>query len=270
MSGASTESLAASTAALEQVLAQGGVQLAEELFAALDVVDGNGPLRRALTDPSWSVERRAGVIQSLFGGRFSEQAVQVLTDLSGRRWSAERDFGDALEQLAGTAVAASAEREGLTGLDRLSEELLGFHRLVEHDHEVQRALTDQQAPAQSRGRLAQRLLGEHASAEATLLVRRAAEQPRGVKPALLVRRFADAVAQRQRRWIAEVTVARPLTDEQRERLSQGLRRSFGREVRLDVSVDPQLVGGVRVQVGDDVVDSTVAGRLNDLQRKMAG
>lgn len=269
MAGASTDSLAASRQALEPTLASGGLQLARDLFSTLDVLDENGPLRRALTDPSWSVERRAGVLRSLFGGKVSEEAMQVLTDLAGRRWSAERDFGDAVEQLAGTAVAASAEREGLPGLDRLSQELLAFHRTVEESHEVQRAITDQQAPAEARGTLAERLTG-NGSEEVRLLVRQAVQNPRGHKPAELVRRFASEVAGRQRQWIADVTVARPLGEDQQRRLAEGLNRLFGRDLKLDVTVDPSLVGGVRVKVGDDVVDSTVATRLHDLQRKMAG
>lgn len=269
MAGASSDSLAAARQALEPTLASGGLQLARELFSTLNVLDENGPLRRALTDPSWTVERRSGVLRSLFGGRLSDDALQVLTDLAGRRWSRERDFGDAVEQLAVTAVAASAEREGLSGLDRLSQELLSFQHVVEESHEVQRALTDQQAPAEARGNLAERLTG-NGSQEVRLLVRQAVQNPRGLKPAELIRRFATAVAGRQRQWIADVTVARPLSDEQQARLAEGLRRSFGRDLKLDVTVDPALVGGVRVKVGDDVVDSTVATRLHDLQRKMAG
>ena len=81
---------------------------------------------------------------------------------------------------------------------------------------------------------------------------------------------ADVVAERQRQWIAEVTVARPLEAEQQERLALGLRRAFGRDLVMDVTVDPHVVGGIRVQVGDDVVDGSMASRLHDLQRRMAG
>lgn len=269
MAGASSDSLAAARQELEPTLATGGLQLARDLFSTLDVLDENGPLRRALTDPSWTAERRTGVLRSLFSGKLSDQALQVLSNLAGRRWSGERDFGDAVEQLAGTAVAAAAEREGLSGLDRLSDELLAFQRTMDQSHEVQRALTDQQAPAQARGNLAERLVG-NGSEEVRLLVRQAVQNPRGLKPAELVRRFATAVADRQRRWIADVTVARPLGEEQQARLAQGLNRLFGRELKLDLKVDPNLLGGVRVKVGDEVVDSTVLSRVHDLQRKMAG
>ncbi|QCU78416.1 F0F1 ATP synthase subunit delta [Citricoccus sp. SGAir0253] len=269
MAGTSSDSLTAARRDLDPVLTSGGLPLAAELFTALRTVDDNAPLRRAMTDPSWTVERRVGVVRSLFGGRVSEGATTVLADLAARRWTRDRDFGDALEQLATTAVAASAEREGLDGLGRLADQLLAFNRAVGESHDLQRALTDPQAPTASRGTLAERLLGG-ASPEARLLVRQAVEHPRGLKPVDLVRDFVDAVAERQRQWIAEVTVARPLAAGQHERLAAGLRRLFGRDLRLDVAVDPELVGGIRVQVGDDVVDSSVQSRLHDLQRKLAG
>lgn len=78
------------------------------------------------------------------------------------------------------------------------------------------------------------------------------------------------MATRQRRWIADVTVAKPLQQSQQDRLARGLSAAFGRELTLNVEVDPQLVGGIRVQVGDEVVDSSISARLDDLKTKMAG
>ncbi|MFC7402747.1 F0F1 ATP synthase subunit delta [Citricoccus sp. GCM10030269] len=273
MAGASSDSLAAVRRDLDPVLVSGGVPLASELFSALRTVDSSAPLRRSLTDPSWPVERRTAVVGSLFGDKVSAEALTVLNSLAERKWSRARDYGDALEELATIAVAASAERGGsnggLDGLGRLSDELLSFNRAVEESHDLQRALTDPQAPASAKGNLAERLLS-NGSSEARLLVRQAVEAPRGHKPVALIREFVDVVAQRQKQWIAEVTVARPLTPGQQERLAAALKGLFGRDLTLDVAVDPELVGGIRVQVGDDVVDSSLQSRLHDLQRKMAG
>ncbi|MDO5634276.1 MAG: F0F1 ATP synthase subunit delta [Micrococcus sp.] len=269
MTGASRDSLAAVLSASDPQLTEGGVSLARELFAAVDVVDEQGALRRSLTDPAWSAERRHGLVDALFGQRVSPGALQVLKDLAGRRWSAERDLGDALETVAVHAAAAEAERGGHEGLSGLSRELLAFNRTAEGSHEVQWALTDQQAPLESRRQLAERLLGSDASDAARVLVERAVTAPRGRKPFHAIRSFADVVALRQRQWIADVVVARDLSEEQRNRLSQGLNRAFGRELVLDVTVDPHVVGGIRVQVGDDVIDASMASRLNDLQRRMA-
>lgn len=269
MAGASRDSLNAVLTASGPALAEGGVALSSELFSALDVLDEHGALRRSLTDPAWSTERRHGLVDSLFGGRLTPGALQVLKDLAGRRWSAERDLGDALETVAAHAAAAEAERGGHDGLAGLSRELLAFNRTAETSHEAQWALTDQQAPVEARRRLAERLLGADSSQSGRLLVARAVTTPRGRKPFRAVREFADVVAQRQRQWIADVTVARELDEGQRARLSSGLNRAFGRDLVLDVTVDPTVVGGIRVQVGDDVIDGSMSNRLNDLQRRMA-
>jgi F-type H+-transporting ATPase subunit delta len=94
--------------------------------------------------------------------------------------------------------------------------------------------------------------------------------PRGLKPAALVERFLELVAARQQRWIANVSVTRPLTASQLERLEAGLNAMYGRELKVNVNVDPSLIGGVRVSVGDEMVDSTVITRLSELRRKLAG
>jgi F-type H+-transporting ATPase subunit delta len=91
-----------------------------------------------------------------------------------------------------------------------------------------------------------------------------------MKPAELVKRFVELVAARQQRWIATVSVTRPLTAEQQSKLASGLNRLYGRELKINLTVDPSLIGGVRVSVGDEMVDSTVVTRLSELRRRLAG
>lgn len=109
-----------------------------------------------------------------------------------------------------------------------------------------------------------------ASEEAQLLIRQAVVAPRGVKPAKLVERFAELAAKRQERWIATVEVTRPLTEEQQARLQAGLNALYGRELKVNTVVDPELIGGIRVKVGDEVVDASVLTKLGELRRKLAG
>jgi F-type H+-transporting ATPase subunit delta len=85
-----------------------------------------------------------------------------------------------------------------------------------------------------------------------------------------VERFAELAAKRQQRWIATVSVTRPLTSTQLARLQAGLNALYGRELKVNVIVDPALIGGIRVQVGDEVLDASVVTRLGELQRQLAG
>ncbi|MDS2172577.1 F0F1 ATP synthase subunit delta [Nesterenkonia sp. CL21] len=269
MAAVTGESLATLQEQLSETLAASELPVADELFGALDVLDSSAGLRRSLTDPAREAQERAGVVRGLFGAKARPATVTVLEAIASQRWSRERDLGDAVERLAVAVVAAQAEKDGLRGLESLESELLAFRRAVLSSHEVQRALTDSQAPAESKQKLAARLSPE-AGAEARLLIDRAVSTPRGLRPEALVERFAERIAARQQRWIAQVTVAKELDAAHRQRLSASLDRYFGRELRLDVVVDPSVVGGIRVQVGDEVVDSTVATRLNDLHRRLAG
>ena len=268
MAAVTTESMAALRSELAETISAAELAVADELFAALDVFDDSAALRRALTDPAREPGERASVVRSLFGAKVQQATVSILEAVVSRRWSADRDLGDAVETLAVTVVAAQAERSGLPGLDQLEGALLGFRRTVADSHEVQRALTDYQTPAAAKQKLAARL-SPSAPAEARLLIDRAVTSPRGLRPTALVKEFAAAVAARQQRWIAQVTVAKDLDSKSLEKLSGSLDRYFGRELKLDVVVDPSVVGGIRVQVGDEVVDSTLAARLNSLQRSIA-
>jgi len=85
-------------------------------------------------------------------------------------------------------------------------------------------------------------------------------------PAL--RKYLEQVAKEQR-LIASVTSGTVLSDEQMARLGEILQRAYGREVQLNVTVDPQVIGGLRIQVGPDVVDATVLSRLHDARRRLA-
>jgi F-type H+-transporting ATPase subunit delta len=270
MAGVSSESLAAALKSLEPKLATASLALAEDLFGVLDILDSNAGLRRALTDPARENSEKAGLVARLLDGKVSADAKDLFAGLVSSRWSSARDIGDALETLAATTAIAVAEQgSGTAGLEGLEGELFQFIRVVGSSHDLQRALDDAQATVEAKGALALKLV-PGASAAAQLLIRQAVVAPRGLKPAALVQRFVELVARRQQRWIAEVSVTRDLTEEQSNRLLAGLNNLYGRELKLNVNVDPTLVGGIRVVVGDEVVDATAATRLAELRRRLAG
>jgi F-type H+-transporting ATPase subunit delta len=275
MAGVSSESLAAALASLEAKLPNASLQLAKELFGILGTVDSSAGLRRALTDPSRSGNEKSALVKQLFSGKVSADAAEIAGGLAGSRWASARDIGDALETLAASVVIAVAENKsavsasGIPGLEALENDLFSFSQFVESSHEVQRALSAPQASPASKIALAEKLV-PGASEEAKVLIGQAVSQPRGLKVTRLVRRFAELAAKRQQRWIATVGVTRPLTEAQTSRLQAALNGLYGRELKINMNVDPGLIGGVRVQVGDEVVDASVLTRLGELNRQLAG
>jgi F-type H+-transporting ATPase subunit delta len=275
MAGVSSESLTKALAALEVKLPTASLQLAKELFGILGTVDSSAGLRRALTDPSRSGDEKSALVKQLFGGKVSADAVEIASGLASSRWASARDIGDALETLAATVVIAVAENKsavsasGITGLEELENDLFSFIRAVASSHDVQRALSEPQASGAAKIALARKLVPA-ASEEAIVLIGQAVSQPRGIKPTKLVSRFAEFAAKRQQRWIATVSVIRPLTETQASRLQAALNALYGRELKINMIVDPALIGGVRIQVGDEVVDASVLARLGQLQRQLAG
>ncbi|MDR6506548.1 F0F1 ATP synthase subunit delta [Arthrobacter oryzae] len=275
MAGVSSESLTAALVALEAKLPFASLQLAKELFGILGTVDSSAGLRRALTDPSRSGDEKSALVRQLFSGKVSTDAAEIASGLAGSRWASARDIGDALETLAASVVIAVAENRsavsasGITGLEALENDLFAFNQAVDSSHEVQRALSEPQASPAAKTALAEKLV-PNASEEAKVLIGQAVSQPRGLKVTNLVRRFAELAAKRQQRWIATVSVTRPLTETQISRLQAGLNALYGRELKINMNVDPALIGGIRIQVGDEVVDASVITRLGQLQRQLAG
>lgn len=266
MRGVSSESLALSADRVSQVAAAGdGVRLGDEIFGVADVLSTQGSLRRALTDPSASGDAKSALVRAVFGGQVGDPTIDVLATVVSARWSSTTDLIDALEQLGVLAVVISAEQSG--GLDDLEDELFRFGRVVVGNPSLRDALTNKQVPVSHRQDLVRSLLEGKASPAATRLAARAvASRERSIEAAL--DRYQKVAAERQHRVIAVVRTAIVLTEDEHNRLAAALRRVYDREVQLNVIVDPAVLGGIRVELGDDVIDGTVAGRLDDARRRL--
>ena len=269
MAGVSTESLSKVEEVLEAHASLQPLKLAGELFALVDVLDHNGTLRRAVTDSSRDAAARQGIVNSVFDGKISSQAMAVLTNAVAQRWSEDSDLADALERAAVLAVTASAQsRGGVDALDEVLNELLTFVRTVDSNAQAQEALSDHQASKEAKKKLAVALGGPATTAEGVLLLERVGSNPRGLHAARAADEFAEIIVKRQNRYIARVTSAINLSQAQLERLGRALNAVYGRELKLDVSVDSAVLGGLRVQVGDEVIDGTVETRMSDLSRSI--
>ena len=275
MRGQSRTSLAEARERLDPVLSTGGgasaadtAALGGELFSVVGLLDSSSALRRALTDPSRGGDDKAALAQRLLQGQVGDLALDVVAGVVRARWSADRDLADGLEQLGTQALLASAERDG--ELDRVEDEVFRLSRIVAGDRALAAAFGDRAAGTATRSDLVDRLLGAKVHPVTLALVRQAVTAPRGRPVEAALAQVLDEAAARRQRLVAVVTAAVPLTDKQIDRLARALGRVYGRPVLVEVAIDPEVVGGVRVTVGDEVLDSTVAARLEEARRRLAG
>ena len=234
-----------------------------DLFAVVDALDSAVTLRRALTDPATSEEGRQQLVHLLLDGKVSKLAIQVVTEAVGMRWAGGRTLAAALERQAVRAQLLLADREG--NLEETEDELFRFARVVESTPEVRDALSDRGIDLTGRRQLVADLLGGRANASTVVLASRAVGA-RERTFAHTIEGFVALAAAQKNRVVATVRVARPLTTEQRARLQTLLRQQVGRDVALQEVLDPEVLGGVRVELGDEVIEGTVASRLESARR----
>jgi F-type H+-transporting ATPase subunit delta len=272
MQGASRSSLAT----LRDVLAEqsrgadgaalGG--LSESLFAVVTLLVGQSSLRRTFSDPALEADAKVRVVDSLFASRMGGPALELLRALARLRWSEPRDVVDATEALAVKAALQQAEVEG--ALDEVEDELFRFSRIVDREPELRSTLTNRILPLDLRRQLLHRLIDGKVATVSAVLIERAVIAPRGRTIERVLEEYADLAAKRRERLIAHVTSAVDLTEEQRTKLAEALKREFGHDVRLQVVVDPSLIGGLTVRVGDELIDGSVARHLAAAHRQLTG
>lgn len=267
MDGPSRGSWAAAQATLHEVLS--GVEaraLAGELFALSEAVDSTAKLRSSLADPSRDAWPKRELARRLFAERVSAGAMSVVESAVSGRWTSDRDFIDALERLGIDAVLGAAENDRV--LDSVEDELFRFERLVSSNSALANALGKRDVDRHKKAELIVRLLAGKAQPDTVWLAQRPVLHPRGRKYSAAIWAQLRIAARRREQITAIVTSALGLEPQQRERLSAGLAKMYGRSVFVNVVVDPAVLGGLSVQIGDELIDGTVRRRLEDVRRTM--
>ena len=165
-------------------------------------------------------------------------------------------------------MLAAAQSDGT--LEQVEDEIFRFDRVLVGQRDLRRALTDLSTTGANRTALVRSLLAGKVTPTTQQLVERAAAAPRGRTMATALSLLGRLAARRRERLLAAVTAATELTPAQEARLIGLLERAYGRRISLNVSVDPDVIGGLRIQVGSEVVDSTMLNRLDDARRRLAG
>lgn len=239
-----------------------------ELTKVVDLIDGFPAVRRALTDPSRSGEDKAQFATDLLEDTFHPDIVDLVAGMSRSRWSREADITRALERIHGVTAVALAERRG--ELDRVGDELFQVFRLLGHERTLRNELTIKDDSSERRLQLLEDVFGGHLLPTTMEILRRLVSSRRHPSLTSAVLRIAELAAERRNRLIAVMTTAVPPSDEQIQRLREILVRQYDQDVRINVAVDPAVIGGVRLHIGDGLVDNTVAKRQENVRRLAAG
>lgn len=217
----------------------------------------NPRLRITLSDGAIAPEGRAALAASLIGPRLGERVAQVLGLVAAVATGTE-DLEAQMARQADRAVLRTAD-----DLTRVREEIASLVSSLRATPQLASALTDPATELPARRELVDRLLASRMSAATIALMHRAIEHRRLV-PRL--EQLGELTAQVAGRELARVRAAAPLTPDQTTRLSTELDRILGTTVDLQVTIDPEVLGGLYVQVGDQVIDGTIRTRLDNARR----
>ena len=240
-------------------------RIGNELFTITSALDHNIQLERALTDPSRPVEDKVAVVKTLIGDQAHPLVMEIMSDLVSRRWSRVSDIANAVEDFGVDGMMYYADYTNTTL--QVSLELAELHSALLNLPVVRAKLYDATVSSEARVKLLYSLIGD---ADFTKVTKRLAEHAtcnlRNRRYLQTIQWLINKFSRHMGESMVTVTTATPLSKEQVEKLIAIYSAKTGHPVHINSVVDPTVMGGMRIQVGDEVTDNTVVAQLQHLQR----
>ena len=242
-------------------------RIGNELFTITKVLDDSSQLERALTDPSRPVADKVAVLKELLGDNAHPMTMEIMTDLVSRRWSRARDIANAVEDFGVDAMMYYADATDATL--QVSIELSELHSALLNLPVVRAKLYDYQATSEARVKLFREVFSGKTLNKVTMrLAEHATCNLRRRRYLETIQWLINKFSRHMGESMVTVTTATPLKKEQIKRLVEVYSAKVGRQVHINSVVDPTVLGGMRIQVGDEVTDNTVVAQLQNLHRKV--
>lgn len=242
-------------------------RIGNELFTITKVLDDSIQLERALTDPSRPVADKVAVLKELLGDNAHPMTMEIMTDLVSRRWSRARDIANAVEDFGVDAMMYYADATDATL--QVSIELSELHSALLNLPVVRAKLYDYQATSEARVKLFREVFSGKTLNKVTMrLAEHATCNLRRRRYLETIQWLINKFSRHMGESMVTVTTATPLKKEQIKRLVEVYSAKVGRQVHINSVVDSTVLGGMRIQVCDEVTDNTVVAQLQNLHRKV--
>ena len=242
-------------------------RIGNELFTITKVLDDSIQLERALTDPSRPVADKVAVLTELLGDNVHPMTMEIMTDLVSRHWSRAWDIANAVEDFGVDAMMYYADATGATL--QVSVELSELHSALLNLPVVRAKLYDYQATSEARVKLFHEVFSGKTLNKVTMrLAEHATCNLRRRRYLETIQWLINKLSRHMGESMVTVTTATPLKPEQIKRLVEVYSAKVGRQVHINSVVDPTVLGGMRIQVGDEVTDNTVVAQLQNLHRRV--
>ena len=239
---------------------------ASDLFTILSVLSTSIGVRRALTDNARDSSAKAELISNLFGKNVSGGAQALLASASALRWSNPGEIADAIENLAVQAESACADKNG--ELEKVESQLFDFAQVLRANPELRQALNTSADTDQSKVTLLEAIVNGKYLTSTINLLRRVVTLRRGRSIDATLAAYAHYVSTRKDQVVAHVKSAVELSDAQLAKLVSTLSKQVGKDVRINIEIDPKVLGGISVRYADDVIDGTIVNRLAEAGRAL--
>ena len=241
-------------------------QFSADLFTVLTVLSSSVGLRRALTDNSRDAASKAELISNLFGKNVTEAAKTLFSQAASLRWSNPAEIADAIENLAVESASAAADKSG--ELEKLENQLFDFARVLIANPEFRQALNTASDTDASKVSLLESVVNGKYSSHTINLLKRVVVLRRGRSIDATLSTYSHYVSNSRNRLVAHVKTAIALTDSQTSSLIAALTKQMGKEVHINIEIDPKVLGGISIRYADDVIDGTVVNRLAEASRAL--
>ena len=270
LGGSSRQSLLSMRAALDSKLKDlshpAAIEFAADLFTVLTVLSSSVGVRRALTDNSRDASSKAELISNLFGKNIGAPTQALIANAASLRWSSPAELADAIEQLAVEAEASAAEKNN--ELEKLEDQLFDFTRVLIANPDLRQALNTSADSDAGKVALLEAVVKSKYANSTINLLRRVVVLRRGRSIDSTLTTYSHYVSTRKDRLVAHIKSAIALSDAQRSKLVAALTKQMGKEIHVNIEIDPKVLGGISIRYADDVIDGTVFNRLAEAGRAL--